>query len=109
MGLRNLVGFESGIVTANIETGFTTGTASIQSSIKRSGNYALRANPTTTGTGYADIRDQSVDFNKELDIATAYYRFWFRPETIPAANSEEFAAVLTATAYKMSLRITSAG
>src|SRR3990167_877765 len=109
MTLLNIVGFESGVITTAIETVSVVGANnSIQSTIKRTGNYALRNNPTTTGTSYVDIQ-KAVPSNQAIDLATCYYRFYFRPEVLPAANSEEFASILASSAYKLALRIKSTG
>lgn len=49
MALINFGGFETG---DSAEAAATAGTFSVQSTIKRTGNYALRVNPASTATGY---------------------------------------------------------
>jgi hypothetical protein len=91
-----------------------SGTFDVQTSVKRSGAYALRTNPTTTGTGNARIgsinANGSPSVTVELSQATIYSRWYFRAATLPASSEEEIATVIdTSGAAKAQLRITSAG
>lgn len=101
-------GFESGD-SAGLQA--LTGTASVQGTVKRLGDYALRVNPTTNGTG--SIRAFGLNANGTtagFDLATAVVGFAFRVATLPAASSEEIARVdTTGGTQKATIRITSAG
>ncbi len=104
MSWLNIVGFETGDTSELTGTG---GTNSVQSSTVRTGTYALRTNPTTTGTGYGEIKGAD---RATYNIATGYHRFYFRAATLPASSSEEIFSVLTRfLATKCTCRITSGG
>lgn len=91
----------------------TSGTLSIVSSPVGTGTYALRVNPTTTGTGYAAIKgliSTGELASTSITFATGYYQFRFRYATKPGSNSEEICQVVSgATAIKATLRLTSTG
>lgn len=110
MAILNIVGWESGDSAA--ESVSTTGTVSIQSTTKRTGTYALQANPTTTATGYANVGTiDSTARDVNFDVADVYARFYFRAATLPASNSEPIFSSNRSTggAIKFELRIDSAG
>jgi hypothetical protein len=109
MTLLNIVGFETGTLDTNIETNTVVGGMAVQSSVVRTGSYALRANFTTTAAGYVDIRKHNTTGILNIGLSRCYYRFYFRADTLPSSNNEEIAAILSSTAYKLTLRITSAG
>src|SRR3990172_9411218 len=104
MTVHNIVGFEAG---AAIETNGLNGTCSIQTTIKRTGAYALRVNPVTTATGYCDLRRHDAGFQASINTATEYYRFYFYIATLPASNNEEFAVIIGGSGNKLYLRVTS--
>ena len=111
MALLSICGFEAADA---IEAGSAlAGTASIQSTVKRTGGYALQVNPTTTGTGaftYMWPDATGKIFNQLTGIGTFWHRFYFRVDTLPAANDEEIELCLgngAPAAY--GLRITSGG
>lgn len=90
------------------------GTCSISSAVKYNGNYSLRCNPVTTGTGAGFITAYNSTTgagNYLYNIADGYHKFDFRVDTLPAANSEEICCIVTTGtgSIKMSVRITSAG
>lgn len=101
-------GFEMGD-TSELTT--PTGTYSIVSSPVRSGDYAGRANPTGTGVAKMEIGGRTATgAATTLNLATAYYAFYFRYATKPASASEEIVAVSNMLgSRKFSLRITSGG
>lgn len=115
MAIVNISGWETGSVSGtNFEgTSAATGTASVVTSPVRSGQYALRINPTTTGLGYnsfARIAANGTNNPTSINIATCYFRFYFRYATKPASNSEEICYINdTAPAPKLMLRINSSG
>lgn len=76
----------------------STGTVSIETSPVRTGNYAVRANPTTTAVGYVTYTINSYPEN--AGTATFYFRY----ATKPAANNEPFFAIGNAE-----LRLSSTG
>lgn len=106
-----LCGFAAG---DSLETEGITGTASIVASAGRDGGYAFRANPTTTAVGNVllgghDSTTGSVAASG-WNISTAFARFYFKINTLPSADSEEFFQILdTAVALKLAGRVTSAG
>lgn len=108
MATLNLTGFESG-GTAELQS--LTGTASVQSSIKRTGTYAFRSNPTTTALGWCLLRGfATTGILATYNVATVYHRFYFRVDTLPAANNEPiFTSRTTTSTVKLELRVTSAG
>jgi len=58
MAISNFTGFET---NDYLEVVSSTGTTSIVTSLVRTGTYALRTNPTTTGTGYVELADINND------------------------------------------------
>ena len=90
-----LTGFELNVISATAD-GSITGTASFQTDIKRTGDYALRCNPVTTAVGYDTI---------SADAATIYPRFYMRIVTLPSANNEEIFVARSAAAQKFAVRI----
>ena len=106
MTTHNIVGFETGSTYEQINQG---GTYSIQNSIKRTGAYALRTNPVTTAVGWIEIASHFNLTHGNMAEPTCYYRFYFRVDTLPASNSEEFCSIRSTTQGKLFLRITSAG
>lgn len=98
-------GFEAGDANENT----ITGTGEYNSSVKRTGAYSFRSNPTTTDSGYASI--QTNDASGALanySVATVYYRFYFRVATLPGTNPEVFVAARSAS-DKGTLKINSSG
>ena len=58
MTVRFLSGFEQGKATPDITSDqyvLVSGTVSVQSSVKKTGNYALRANPVGAATGLVRV------------------------------------------------------
>lgn len=107
MAILQFTGFESGSTTG---TSAIAGTGSIQSSVKRSGTYAFRANPTTTATGSLNV----LMFNASGLLATGstadlYTTFYFRYATKPASASEPIATIEGTGQRHVQLRIDSAG
>lgn len=107
MAYRNLVGFELNDASLSAELGGVNGTASIQTTVKHGGARALRCNPTTTATGYADI---PLSFDAQgrgiATVTDCYYGFAFRYATKPASGSEEIGRFHTGGKQ---LRINSSG
>lgn len=107
-----MTGFEAGDTS---ECSATSGTLSVQGTTTRGAwsGYALRVNPATTNSGSATLTGHSATgaFNAgAFDAATIYIRIYFRVDTLPAANNEEFLRVnTTGGAAKANLRINSTG
>ena len=104
----NFSGFKTG---NNAEFNSTSGTTSIQTSVKRTGDYAFRANPTTTNVGYGTMVGLSTTGeNTSYSVATAYITMYFRVDTIPASNDDPILVFMTsALAVKLELRLNSSG
>ncbi len=105
---RNFTGFEIG---SSADANTTSGTFSIQSSTVRTGTYALRVNPTTTGAGYFSLAHQAtttglVTTNLQ---ATYYVRMYFRYATKPSSSNEYIAALRDSTQNKFGVGINSSG
>jgi hypothetical protein len=108
----NLCGFESGVLVAETELTGGTGTVTVQSSIKRSGDYALRCEGAAANGAYARISGfNGAGTLTSFDLVNTYVRFYFYYATKPAANSEEIFMVSNSSGAqtKMTLRINSAG
>lgn len=104
-----LNGMESG--SENPEFVTKSGTLSVVTTPKRSGDYALRVNPTTTGVGWARMGGHDASGVKgDYSAATAYFRWYFYVATLPASGSEPiFQAQQGGGPTKFTLRITSSG
>lgn len=85
MSILAICGFEINSIgsTSSEQRGSVSGTGSLSSTTKRSGNFALRCNPTTTSTGFCPVA-----WTWASPAYTFYTRFYFRYATKPAANSE---------------------
>lgn len=100
-------GFEAGNIE---EIDGSSGTVSVQSSIKRTGAYALRVNPTLSGTGFGIIASLTgAGASTSANAATAYVRFGFYYATLPALFTEEIFRARNGATLKASIRIDSAG
>lgn len=109
-------GFENGVSAAaatNENFNAASGTYSIQGTTKRSGDFALRTNPTTTAIGYLGIGATAGDGSARatnLNVAILFTRFYFRIGTLPAASNEPFVSFLhTGGNSKAELRLNTAG
>lgn len=107
MALINLTGFETGAA----DECTLSGTASIQSSTIITGDYSLRTNPTTTATGYAEIKALAADGTAtDANVATSYIRFKFRYATKPATDAEPLFAIYdSGSSQKCSVRLVDTG
>lgn len=108
MARQLICGFEAGDFS---ECAATSGTVSIDASVRRSGAFALRAHPAGAATGHVHLNKRAADgVVTPLNLATIYARAYVLFTTLPAAGSEE---ILTCdnlfTARKFSVRVTSAG
>ena len=112
MGITNIAGFETGATATSLEVITVSGTASIQAGAARTGGFGLQVNPVTTAGGYVRFPMRLLA-NGGPDNATitniTWSRFYFRPVTLPAANSEEIAQIETVTSTKCTVRINSSG
>jgi hypothetical protein len=111
MTLFTFTGLETGDST---ELTLLAGTASISSAQAYTGTYSLRANPTTTGTGYGEIGGIAASGNSKVDnvgnVTPNVVGFRFYAATLPASGSEEiFAISNSAEAAQLTVRVTSAG
>lgn len=88
MAVLTFTGFESGVLAH--ESVSNSGTLSLQSSVVRTGGYALLVNPTTTGTGYYVLARPATDGTPAaINVAIIYARFYFRWGTLPSSGDEE--------------------
>lgn len=107
-------GFENGDTS---ELNATSGTLSIQSTTKNSGTYAVRVNPTTTNTGYIEIKKHDTGTASTEGLPTAifnektlYWTFYFRVDTLPSSLQEQILEVEDTSGLKISsVRIDSSG
>jgi hypothetical protein len=83
----------------------------VQNTVARNGGYALRVNPTVTGTGYAVVRTHTAaGGHTDASVATSFFRFYFRYATKPASGNEPIALLLdTGAAAKAALHINANG
>jgi len=80
MSRSYICGFELGHLG---EYNSSTGTVSVQSSVKRSGTYALLANPTES-TGYVEFMPLQPGGVQPVTFSS--YRIYIRIATLPSAN-----------------------
>lgn len=103
MAIVNYSGFETGDAT---EFQSMTGSAAVQSSIVKSGGYALKIETTATGTGLCQLGMVSAAGQNVAATLTAIYsRFYFRYTTKAASGDE----TITSASSKFELRLNSAG
>lgn len=112
MAIKGLGGFEDGTILG--DSIISGGTFSIVTSPVNFGTYALRTNPTTTGTGYALVGGwASLGQETGLSAITSFNRFYFRFATLPASGDEPIAAISSnntaAGPFKLEVRINSSG
>ena len=92
MAIVNFCGFETGDSSECFTASGTFDFAN--TSVKRTGTYALRINPTTTATGYGVVATYSATgVHAIFSIANLFFTFYFRYATKPASNSEEILRV----------------
>lgn len=101
-GTINFSGFETGDGSEL----FISGNASVQTSVTRSGFYALRANPAGTATGSALL---STPENGYATYSTSYARFYFRFATKASSGREDIFAAYYISTLKLSLCLNSGG
>jgi hypothetical protein len=112
-GLLDFGGFEIGV---NENINFGVGAISVQSTIKRSGSYALRATPVSTGLAWIRCVPPSSASGAAgaMSAPDLYTRFNIYIGSLPSAGSEEIFAVADnvntlGEPNKMTLRINSDG
>ncbi len=93
--------------------GLISGSASIQSSVKRTGTYAFQSNPTGSNAGIASFpginTTTGVTANQNLGTTT-WFRGYFRADLLPASGSDSILFFTSSsTGLKNSLRINSTG
>ncbi len=92
MPYRRIHGFEDGTLLSAYSSG---GAVAVQTSIARTGDYALRVNPTGPGNGEAvygvppgvGLVSSAVS---QLHLRAMHVRFYFRAELLPASGPEVF-------------------
>lgn len=96
MALTNWTGFESG----DAIDGSVTGTTSFVSTGQRSGNWALRCNPTGSAQGYFEFMGLNNQ-GRPADFANSnfYVSVWLKFDTIPASGSEQFMLMWSRSPY----------
>lgn len=93
MATLYFLGFETG---DSSETTSLGGTASVQGTVKRTGSYALKINPTTSTLGYAQCPIAiGSDGLPLLNVATSafYLRVYFQYTTKPVSAYEQILVV----------------
>jgi hypothetical protein len=109
----NFIGFETAEdLTANpIEREASSGTLTIHAVAKRTGNYGLQVNPSTTATGYLSLGTYSATGNQgTFNVATLYCRFYMLADQTPPSGHEECFRVSPATTgTKISVHVNSGG
>ena len=114
MTVRRICGFELGLLSlanggGEVNTA-SAGNISISTTIKRTGDYALRVNPATTGIGFIGLTGFATNGTAQVFLATNLFpRIYIYVVTRPAANSEEIAQVIGSAGVKMTIRLTSDG
>lgn len=119
MAVLNFTGFETGDTSELAAVGAA---ASVQSTTKKNGTYALRLNPSAGTTSWARIQGvgstgKAAGFGR---TAATYYGFWFRyasatgsPQTVAsvrdAADAEVFTLFLSGNQIDLSLGGTPVG
>ena len=109
----SLTGFEGGLAPCSS----TSGTLSVNTTTKNTGRNAMRTNPSTTAVGFCRLGSYAINTGLETGfkgtdgVATAYYKFYFRVATLPAAKGEEIfeAKAISGTTLKGYVLIDSAG
>jgi len=115
MAITNTCGFETGAGGTSDDECTLAGTnaATIQTTTKRTGDYALKVLPVTTGTSYGNnvycshLATGGPDTS--TGIATAYWRFYVNFAALPSAAEGIFRAVNTAVGPKFEIRINQNG
>ena len=74
-------GFELNSLTSGVEWDTTSGSPTIQSTVVRSGSYALKVNSLSSGN------IQGVSHNINRDSGPKYFRFYFRYDSLPSAET----------------------
>jgi hypothetical protein len=105
-GFVNMSGFEDG---GTLDQFQQVGTVSVQSSVSRSGSYALKVNPTAA-SGYITYRAYGTNGKDSgPSITNSYITFYFREDTLPAARGQICRASDTGFALKGMLKVNSSG
>lgn len=111
MAVVRFTGFELGAVIDEIVDA-SSGTFSIQNSTVRTGDYALRCNPTTSAVGhvtFSSLDGAGANSSAGFSKSTLWVRVYFRYATKPGSGSEPIAAIFNGTTSLSQIRITSAG
>lgn len=112
MAITNICGFETGAGGTDNEGTLAGAGATIQTSTKRTGDYALKINPTTTATAtfLIYLRYLGTGFtDPSTGLATIYYKFYLNIAALPSAAEPIFQAINTSAGVKFELRLNSAG
>jgi hypothetical protein len=103
----NFTGFETGDLG---ECAGSSGTVSVQATVKRTGDYALRVNPVDADVGYANLRKPAANgSNAMLDLATTTVRGYLRVAARPASGAEMILALDGGSGFKGALLLGSDG
>ncbi len=106
MARINIIGFETGDAS-ECGANAITGTGSVQNAIMHTGGYAFKSDPTTTATGFVNIRRPNP--SAALGLSTIYVRFYFYYVTAPASGAEIIFRSTDGTNTKFELRLDSTG
>lgn len=105
----NIIGFETGDLSERLSGVGTSST--VQSAIKRSGDYALRTNPGTANSANYRIAYPAAAGNiVSIPVSTLYLSFYFYYATKASSADEPIAATLNGSAgLRLEVRLTSTG
>lgn len=108
MAFLNICGFETGDLTeANYSTG---GAVSVQSSIKRTGAYALRMNPTASAPGVHFKKHSATGvMGTNFGLTTAYVTLYFRYATIDGGGLSRIGRMIDSSGNIVAYFAVSAG
>jgi len=108
MARLNVISHDCGTL---VEYNSTSGTISASTTHAKHGTYSLRSNPTTTGTGSAQVgTHNNTGTLAALGNSRINVRFYFLYDTKPAASSEQICFVRNSgSAANASVRLDSAG
>jgi hypothetical protein len=108
MATINMTGFETGNVFCE---GTPSGSANMQTSVVRSGTYALNYEVFSGDFKlYAQKANGELATDSTVPFATAFFRIYFRYATKPVTTAQPFARVVTTAAgVKLEVRLRSDG
>jgi len=108
MAITNICGFETGAGGTDNECTLTGAGATIQTTTKRTGAYALKCLPVTTATAYAILPDAYTATGADSVVsgpATLWCRFYLNIASLPSAAEVIFTAIDDTISVKFEIRL----